>query len=301
MSQPLRPARQGDVNSLAYTRTGGGKPLVLLHGLGSFRQAWDPVLPALARVADVLAVDLPGFGSSPALPPPVEPSPAALAFAVAGLLDELGLQRPHIAGNSLGGWVALELAAIRPVASITLLSPPGMWRGGTPLYCRASLRASWWLARHARRPLDAAVRTRTGRALVLGQILGHPARMSPGQARAGIHALAEAPGFDATLRATTHRRYEAGRTPDVPVTVAFGSRDRILLSSRWRRLDQLPVGTRVAVLPGCGHIPMTDDPAGVAALLAASLHGAREAPHRTRRVAAGGPVQSSRSNAAVVT
>ena len=68
--------------------------------------------------ADVIAVDLPGFGDSAAI---TEASPAALAEAVAGLLAELGVTTPHLAGNSLGGWVALELAAIRPAASVTLL------------------------------------------------------------------------------------------------------------------------------------------------------------------------------------
>jgi pimeloyl-ACP methyl ester carboxylesterase len=266
------------MNTLAFTRTGGGEPLVLLHGLGSFRQAWDPVIPALAAVADVVAVDLPGFGDSPPLPDGVEPSPAALALAVAGLLDELGLEMPHVAGNSIGGWVALELAAVRPLASLTLLSPPGLWPEGTPLYCRLSLRASRWLARHARRPLDAAVGTRAGRGLVLGQILGRPGRMSPGQARAGIHALADAPGFDAVLRATAHRRYQAPHEIDVPTTLAFGSRDRLLISRRWHRVDELPAGTRVAALPGCGHVPMTDDPAAVAALVAAPLSGAGRVP-----------------------
>ena len=111
------------------TRTGAGAPLVLLHGLGSSRHAWDPVIPALAEQFEVLAVDLPGFGDSEPLPPPVEPTPAALAAAVAGLLDDLGITAPHIAGNSLGGWVALELARIRPPASVTLLSPAGLWRG----------------------------------------------------------------------------------------------------------------------------------------------------------------------------
>ncbi|HEY6744195.1 MAG TPA: alpha/beta hydrolase [Mycobacteriales bacterium] len=251
---------------------------MLLHGLGSFRQAWDPVIPALAAVADVVAVDLPGFGDSPALPEGVEPSPAALALAVAGLLDELGLEMPHVAGNSLGAWVALELAAVRPVASLTLLSPPGLWPEGTPLYCRVSLRASWWLARHARRPIDAVVGTRAGRGVVLGQILGRPGRMSPAQARAGIHALADAPGFEAVLRATAHRRYQAPHEIDVPTTLAFGSRDRLLISRRWRRVDELPAGTRVAALPGCGHVPMTDDPAAVAALVAAPLSGAGRVP-----------------------
>jgi pimeloyl-ACP methyl ester carboxylesterase len=99
--------------ALASNRTGAGSPMVLLHPLGSDRGVWDPVVPALAEDFDVLAVDLPGFGDSPPLPADVEPSPAALAQAVAGLLDELGIERPAVVGNSVGGWVALELAARR--------------------------------------------------------------------------------------------------------------------------------------------------------------------------------------------
>lgn len=105
---------------LAFGRSGAGAPLVLLHALGLSRHTWDPVVPALAELFDVIAVDLPGFGGSEPLPDGVEPSPAALAGAVAELLDELGVTAPHLAGNSLGGWVALELAGIRPVASLTL-------------------------------------------------------------------------------------------------------------------------------------------------------------------------------------
>src|SRR5215472_2323034 len=137
------------MTTLAFTRSGAGAPLVLLHGIGLSRHSWDPVIPALAGHFDVIAVDLPGFGDSEPMPPQVEPLPAALAAAVAGLLDELGITAPHVAGNSLGGWVAVELAAIRPVASLTLLSPAGLWRKGAPWYDRASLRASRWLASHA--------------------------------------------------------------------------------------------------------------------------------------------------------
>src|SRR5882757_7753144 len=99
---------------LAYTRRGTGRPLLLLHGIGLSRNSWQPVLPDLAEHFDVLAVDLPGFGASPALPDGVAPSPARLADAVAGLLRELDIEQPHVVGNSLGGWVALELAQVCP-------------------------------------------------------------------------------------------------------------------------------------------------------------------------------------------
>jgi pimeloyl-ACP methyl ester carboxylesterase len=258
---------ENDMSPLAFTRSGTGAPLVLLHGLGSSRQAWDPVVPALGESFDVIAVDLPGFGGS--APAQVEPGPAALAAAVAGLLDELGITAPHLAGNSFGGWVALELAAIRPAASLTLLSPAGLWRRH-PLYCRASLRASRWLTRHAAGLLSRLVNYRLGRALVLGQTHGRPMHLTADYARAVILAMGTCPGFDATLQATARRRLLATAPIGAPVTVAFGTRDLLLLRHQSRHLDQLPPGTRVETLPGCGHVPMPDHPGAVAALITRS-------------------------------
>jgi pimeloyl-ACP methyl ester carboxylesterase len=262
------------MDRLALTRRGTGAPLVLLHGIGMSRAAWNPVLPALAERFDVLAVDLPGFGGSPPLPPEVEPHPAALAAAVAGLLDDLGIRRPHVAGNSLGGWVALELARLRPLASLALLSPAGLWRGSTPVYQRLSLHASRGLSRHAAGSLDRLVEHPLGRVLVLGQTHGRPARMSPGQARTVLADMAGGPGFDAVAAATRHRHYVAGPVHDVPVTVAFGTRDRLLPRGS-RNLGELPPDACLAALPGCGHVPMADDPAAVTALIAAATARAR--------------------------
>jgi pimeloyl-ACP methyl ester carboxylesterase len=272
---------------LAYRRTGTGPPLVLLHALGSSRDSWDPVVPALAGHFDVLAVDLPGFGESPPLPAELEPSPGALASAVAGFLDELGIDQPAVVGNSVGGWVALELAALRPVASLTLLSPAGLWPGRTPLYCRVSLTASHWVSRHARGLLTRAVDFRLGRVLVLGQTHGRPIRMGPERARAAISALADGAGFDAALAATLPRHAVAPPGLDVPVTVAFGTRDLLLLPWQSRHVELLPPGTKVGSLRGCGHLPVSDDPAAVTALILSSagapVRRRMEAEHPTRR------------------
>ena len=251
-------------SSLAYTRSGAGAPLVLLHALGVSRRSWNPVIPALSRHFDVIAVDLPGFGDSATT---TQASPAALAEAVAGLLTELGVTTPHLAGNSLGGWVALELAALVPPASVTLLSPAGLWKQDAPLYCRISLRATRWLARHASGPLSRLVRYQLGRILVLGQTHGHPTRLTSGYAREAIATMGTCPGFEAALAATARRRYLAAAPIAAPVTLAFGSRDILLLRRQSRHTDQLPPGTRVETLPGCGHLPVADDPGAVAELI----------------------------------
>jgi pimeloyl-ACP methyl ester carboxylesterase len=261
--------------TLAHVRSGAGEPLVLLPGLGFSHRVWDPVVPALAAAFDVIAVDLPGFGDSAPLPPGVEAHPAVLAAAVVDLVDALGVGAAHLVGNSLGGWVALELAALRPAASVTLLSPAGMWRGRTPLYCRVSLRASRWITEHAPRLLSRLVGTRAGRELVLRQTYGRPSQVTPAEARAAFHDVGTAPGFEAVLRATAPTRYRATRPISAPVTVAFGAHDRLLLRGQSRHLDELPPDVHVGRLPG-GHVPAAVDAPAVLALIRAST--ARGAP-----------------------
>jgi pimeloyl-ACP methyl ester carboxylesterase len=275
---------------LAYERHGAGAPLVLLHGIGSSRHVWEPILPALAEHVEVLAVDLPGFGGSDPLPADVEPLPAAIAASVAGLLRDLGITAPHVVGNSLGGWVGLELARVQALSSLTLLSPAGLWSARTPFYTRASLRSARWLSRHAEGLLSVLTRTRIGRALVLGQTHGRPTRLTPAQARRTIDALARAPGFEATLAATVDRHYQAEPGPyGVPVTVAFGSRDLVLLPWQSRHVEQLPCGTRIAPLPGCGHVPVFDDPEAVTTLITESIAWAGAQPSPVRRARSGCP------------
>jgi pimeloyl-ACP methyl ester carboxylesterase len=176
--------------------------------------------------------------------------------------------------------VALELAGIRPVASLALLSPAGLWRGSVPLYQRASLRATRWLSQHAAGALSRLVSYRLGRALVLGQTHGRPFRLSPGYARAAIRAMGACPGFDATMKASAPG-YVTGPPIGAPVTVAFGSRDHLLVR-RSRQLGELPPSTRRAALPHCGHVPMADDPPAVAALITASAARARLAEQAAR-------------------
>jgi pimeloyl-ACP methyl ester carboxylesterase len=252
---------------LAYSRGGNGEPLVLLHGQGLSRRSWDPVIDLLTGQFDVIAVDLPGHGDSPRQPNGVGSAPADQARAVAELLDELGLASVHVAGNSIGGWVALELARLGRARSVTALSPGGLWGRKAPLFIRTAMRQARMNARIVRRIAPKAPRSRSARALFMAQVSGHPAKVPYAAAKAAVHDMANAPGFRETLRAAERTSFRDGGAIDVPVTIAFGSRDRVLPPVVARRRKELPPHTRWVRIAGAGHIPMFDDPRSVVALL----------------------------------
>jgi pimeloyl-ACP methyl ester carboxylesterase len=255
---------------LAYDRTGSGPPLVLIHGIGSRRGVWKPVVPLLAAERDVVSVDLPGFGESPVLASE-KPTVQALARAVRDWwTDELGLDRPHVAGNSLGGGIALELARMGAVATATALSPVGFWSPGEARYGRMMLRVTHFSATRLGPQMQRIVRSPLGRQLTVGLMYGRPRRRDGEEAAEDLVQLARAPGWEATLPISREYVFARGEELQVPVTIGWGTRDRLLIPRQAERARAALPRARHVPLPGCGHIPMSDDPAGVAALLLAA-------------------------------
>ena len=252
---------------LNYRRIGQGKPLVLIHGLGSQWQVWGPVLARLAAERDVVALDLPGFGASPPPPAGTAPGLASLTRLVSEFLDELGLDRPHVAGNSLGGWISLELAKQGRVASATALSPAGFHTDGEAVYQKVFLRATAGLCRLMAPRAETFVCTRGGRTAVFAGVLARPAQIPPSDAADAIRALAGAYWFDDTLRTFGPDRFHDGELIRVPVTIAWGQHDRLLLPRQAARAAAEIPGARSITLYGCGHVPTYDDPERVARVL----------------------------------
>lgn len=253
------------MNDLAYERRGAGEPLVLLHGIGHHWRAWEPVLDRLATAHDVIAIDLPGFGESP-LPPGGPPADmAAVVAAVGDFFAGFGLDRPHVAGNSLGGAIALELAAAGLVSSATALSPAGFCTPRQLRWALGVLRAHRLAARLPQPVLRTAFRSTPARALAFGMIFGRPRRLTLDMALADARALRDARAFDACARAG--REYAFGGTPAVPVTVAWGTRDRVLPYRQAALARERLPRARHVDLPGCGHVPMSDDPDLVASVI----------------------------------
>jgi pimeloyl-ACP methyl ester carboxylesterase len=232
--------------------------------------AWTPVLAGLEPRHDVLALTLPGHRGGPAAPPNV--SVQSLADAVESALDEAGFENPHVVGNSLGGWLALELARRGRARTVTAVSPAGAWRNPLDLV-RMQLTLSI-SGRAAAMPLTGAVlspflRSPAGRRLVFRQLMERGDRMTTRQAAAVLadsHACTVLP---ALLKAGRRDGQIAQlSTPNCPIRVVWGRRDRVIPYARHGRpLMRLVPGVEQVSLPGAGHVPMYDAPALLRSLI----------------------------------
>ncbi|MFC4065237.1 alpha/beta fold hydrolase [Actinoplanes subglobosus] len=250
------------MTELAYDRRGSGPPLVLIHGLGSHRQVWTPILDEAAKTHDVIALDLPGFGESPLWEPaPHAGSVAHLADQVGSFLDRLGITDPQVAGSSLGGGIALELGRRGRARTVTAFAPIGFWTGAGRRWCQSVVTAARVVAGRLDTRLPAIMASPAGRAAFCSLFYARPGRLDPAGAVSAARALAAAPGFTAARDAfgdLTPWGYE--RTTH-PVTIAWGTRDAVLPFPQSRRARTLLPDARHVTLTGCGHLPFADDPA----------------------------------------
>jgi pimeloyl-ACP methyl ester carboxylesterase len=251
---------------LDHHRGGSGEPLLLIHGIGHTWRGWKPMLPLLERRFDVLAVDAPGFGCSEPLPPSVDATPEALADAVEDELARAGFDRAHIAGNSLGGWIALELARRGRAETVTAISPVGLQHGRERDWGVAVLRWMRWMARNAPPPAF-LVRHPAGRVLAAGPTCTRAWKKDPDMLREEIELFASNPGFDATLPHALDAQPRGLTTLDVPVLILWGTLDLVLLPRQGRRFERLIPGAELRYIRGIGHTPMSDAPEQLAAAI----------------------------------
>jgi pimeloyl-ACP methyl ester carboxylesterase len=237
---------------------GGREPLVLLHGLGASSSVWDPVVELLAPEREVIVLDMPGFGAAPPLPPGVEPTAGNLATALHEELAARRVERPHVAGNSLGAWVGLEMGRRHWAASVTALSPAGLWR--TPLGPRE--RDVHRTAQRLRPVLALALRLPPLRRRALATFTAHPDRIPAAAGRELVLGWIDASGYDGANRAMRTHLFDPTDYPeDVPVTIAWAEHDHLVGPPKPHRR---PAHARFLVLPDVGHTPTWDDPELVA-------------------------------------
>jgi pimeloyl-ACP methyl ester carboxylesterase len=239
---------------------------VLFHGFAHRWQGWLPVMDRLAEERDVIAVDLPGFGANPRWPRHRPFSVRALVDDVEAFLAAAGLDHPHVAGNSLGGIVALELARRGVVASATALAPAAFMDLPSRLYVGAVVVGYQALARTVPGALGGVEFIRPVINPLLLAIAAHPSRFGNDDWRALVRGVRRAPPL---LRNAHRLWYVFPPCPDleVPVTVAWGTRDLILWPRQVRAARRCLPRARMVPLPGCGHVPMYDNPDLVAQVL----------------------------------
>lgn len=261
------------MTTISHDRRGSGSPIVLVHGIGSRWQCFEPILDQLAEQHETIAVDLPGFGASP-LVDGVRPGPRGYADWLAGWLADNGIERPHLVGSSMGGGVGIELGRRGIASGVTAFSPVGFW--GTPglRWTQAMLTGLRSAAVVAGPALGRLLEHPAGRAALLGAMFGQPTRLSADDARADVAGLAAATAFPAARKDFGNYHLGAdddqGSLPDIPVTIAWGTRDVVLIhrTQSARARVALPFAQHVD-LAGCGHLPFNDDPDTCARLVLA--------------------------------
>jgi pimeloyl-ACP methyl ester carboxylesterase len=228
--------------------------------------AWNAVTPSLCATRRVIAFDIAGFGLTPPLPEGTLPTIANLVEGLERSLHEMGLDVPvDMAGNSLGGCMALEAARRGIARSVVAISPIGLWRAHPAPHVKHVFRGLRFTARSFPKLLKATVRPSWLRELALALPISVGSRRMPvSDAVRAVDDLAMSSAFEETFDNT--RAPFSGREITVPVTVAFGDRDWILPRGS-RHRTELPVHTRWISKHGWGHVPMWVDPLGVSRLI----------------------------------
>ena len=209
-------------------------------------------------------MDVPGFGRSAPLPAGTRPTIEAMADALERALDAAGWDTPHVAGNSMGGWLALELGRRGRAASAVAISPAGMWTERERIYSRNALRLQHAAATKIAPYAETLTRTALGRTLVMGGVTARPWQTDPADAAEALQLFAGAPGWHATLEALTNDMPRELGAIECPVRIVWGSRDTLLFPRQADRFVREIPNAELVRLSGLGHVPMGDDPDAVA-------------------------------------
>lgn len=242
--------------------------VVLLHGIVMSGNGWQNVVPLLSNHHRVYTPTSAGHRGGP----PLQSSPATvddLVDAVERYLDELNLERPHVAGLSLGGWMAIELARRGRAATVCALAPGGFWSAGDSAQgqVRKQIHKFVTMGRLARplRPVVAlAMKSATVRRLGLRNAACHADRMTAAQSVEAIDDIIGCTVNVDDLLGSSEQIAPLHPLP-CPVTIAWSENDAVIpvpLCDRIAR-ERVPQASFMT-LPAVGHVPMVDDPQLVA-------------------------------------
>jgi len=240
------------------------EPVVFVHGLGGQWQNWLENIPRLALDRRVIAMDLPGFGLTPEPSDDERITIPRYGQYVNELCDKLGLGQIELVGNSMGGYIAAEVAIQFPerVERLVLVSAAGISSAETPeapiltagrVVTAIATNAASRFRRLAARPVT--------RHLSLILVARHPAALKPDLVYEGFMKGAGKPGFDDALRASLDYDFR-DRLPEVkvPTLIVWGEKDSIIPVRDADEFERLIEDSRKVVMKDTGHISMAERP-----------------------------------------
>jgi pimeloyl-ACP methyl ester carboxylesterase len=254
-----------------HVRRGGGKPLILVHGLGSTRRAWSLIGLALAEEREVITLDLPGHGDTPA-----EADSTTFAGLVRSFdewLTEQELAGSDMVGSSMGARLVLDMARRGRSGAVVALDPGGFWEGWERQFVYGSLIASATLLRSLGPALPLIAHNAAARTAILAQLSHRPWALPGDLVERELAGIAATRTFDALLRDLAFGPLQEGPAApgSGPVTIGWGRHDRLLLPVQAERARAAFPGARLHWFDHSGHFPMLDEPDETVALIRAAI------------------------------
>jgi len=249
------------VSSHRYSKDSNNPALVLVHGLGSAGSIWKSLVPQLIESFTVYAIDLPGHGDAH-LSEEEAMDPRSLAQAIVDyMLSQQGVETMHVAGNSLGGWIALEMAAVAPdnVASVTALAPAGLWHEQPRRILPPSIDARI-MAKISQYFMKTAYRIPLLKAIGYKKITHLWRELSFESCRDSVIAMARSKGYRPMWHGANGRRFESEVPEKVKLSVVFGDEDLMLPAKIAQEKSVAPPHSRWIIVDNCPHVIMWNYP-----------------------------------------
>ena len=245
--------------TIHHTRTGGGKPLLLVHGLGGSSRSWNTILPALAENREVIAIDLPGHGGTPAEPD------SGLFVGLARSLDDWlsseSMENVDMVGSSMGARLVLEMARRGRSGAVVALDPGGFWRGWERSYFKTTISASIRLLRGIKPALPALARNPVTRTLLMAQLSAKPWKLYPEMLANELTSFVETQTFDSLVRDLATGPVQQGPSrAQGRVVIGWGRKDRLCLPRQAPRAVKAFPSAHLHWFESSGHFPMWDEP-----------------------------------------
>ena len=245
--------------TMHHTRTGRGKPLLLVHGLGATCGSWDTISPALSRDREIIALDLPGHGKTP------EEADSGTFEGLARSLDDWleaeNLTGIDMVGSSLGGRLVLEMARRGQTGAVVALDPGGFWQGWERTFFKATITPSIALVRALRPALSAITGNVAGRTALMAQLSARPWALDPAFVASELKSLADTRTVNSLVKDLANGPMQEGPAKTAaPIVIGWGRKDRLCLPQQAdRAMKAFPEAT-LHWFERSGHFPMWDQP-----------------------------------------